>query len=363
MEALKGVIKKFTAILIALILIALLAFRLISTKAETDAQLLKMTEYNEVVPVKIITATKQKASHSIIESGLFRSAQEIDIVSETQGNVLHVYAKTGDYVKTGQTLITIEKGLLTKQYDLAKLNLKNAEADLKRFENLLAGDAVTQRQFESIKINRQNAQINLQQLEEQLANTVITAPVSGFITHRNVEIGSFIAPGTPLAGISQQSELQFVVQLSEEDILKIQIGDSAEIQPSVLDNQCLNGLVSEIAVNNSMSGRYNVFVTLFNPPAAIKPGMSGKAVFGFSAAIEEIIIPRKCIVGSILNAQVFVLSGDSVTKKSVSAANLDENRVRVHSGIHPGEKIVLSGQINLEQGSKVKVINEEKHKL
>lgn len=351
------IIKKIAGIFIPVILIALVAFRLISSKAETDEQLQKMTEYNEVVPVKVVTATKQKAAHSITESGLFRSAQEIDVVSETQGNVLQVFVQTGDYVKAGQTLITVEKGLLTNQYELAKLNLENAKADLKRFESLLEGDAVTQRQYENMKLNYQNALTNLRQLEEQLSNTVITAPVSGFISRRNVEKGSFIAPGTPLAGISQQSEFQFVVQLSEDDILKIQKDDSAEIQPSVYENQQLNGVVSKIAVNNSMSGRYDVFVTLLNPPAAIKPGMSGKAVFRFLAAKEEIIIPRKCIVGSILNAQVFVLSGDSVLKKPVSAANLDENRVVVHSGIHSGDKIVLSGQINLETGSKVNVLD------
>lgn len=351
------IIKKIASILIPVILIAFVAFRLISSKAETDAQLQKMTEYNEVVPVKVVTATKQNAEHSIIESGLFRSAQEIDVVSETQGNVLQVFVQTGDYVQAGQTLITVEKGLLTNQYELAKLNLENAKADLKRFESLLEGNAVTQRQYENMKLNYQNALTNLQQLEEQLSNALITAPVSGFISRRNVEKGSFIAPGTPLAGISQQSELQFVVQLSENDILNIQKGDSAEIQPSVFENKQLTGVVSEIAVNNSMSGRYDVFVTLFNPLAAIKPGMTGKAVFRFSALEEEIIIPRKCIVGSILNAQVFVLTGDSVVKKPVSAANLDENRVVVHSGIHSGDKIVLSGQINLETGSKVTVLD------
>jgi RND family efflux transporter MFP subunit len=359
MKTAKRTIKRIAGILTPVILIALVAFRLISTKAETDAKLQKMMEYNEIIPVKIIKATKQKASHSITESGLFQSAQEIDVISETQGNVLQVFVKTGDYVKAGQTLITVEKGLLTNQYELAKLNLENAKTDLKRFENLVAGDAVTQRQYENIKLYYQKALTDLQKLEEQLSNTLITAPVSGFITLRNLEKGSFIAPGKPLAGISQQSELQFLVQLSEDDILKIQKGDSAEIQSSVFKNQQLNGEVSEIAVNKSLSGRYDVFVKLFNPPAYIKPGMSGKAVFRFSAKKEEIIIPRKCIVGSILNAQVFLLSADSVLKKPVSATNLNENQVLVHSGINPGDKIVLSGQINLETGSKVNVLDQK----
>jgi membrane fusion protein, multidrug efflux system len=357
MKTLKKTIRKIAGILALIILVAIVVFRLISTKAKTDAQLQKMTQYNEIVPVKIITATKQKASHSISESGLFQSAQQIEVVSETQGNVLNIHANIGDFVKAGQTLITVEKGLLTNQYELTKLNLENAKNDLKRFEKLVAGDAVTQRQYETMKLNYQNALTNYQQLQEQLSNTIITAPVSGFVTHRNVEKGSFIAPGTPLVGISQQSEIQFVVQISENDILKVHKGDSAKICPSVFENRKMTGIVSEIAVNNSMSGRYDVSISLVNPLAAIKPGMSGTAVYSFFSENEEIIIPRKCLLGSILDAQVFVLSGDSVTKKTVTATNLSENEVLIHSGINVDDKIVLAGQINLEQGSKVKVIN------
>jgi len=56
---------------------------------------------------------------------------------------------------------------------------------------------------------------------------------------------------------------------------------------------------------------------------------------------------------------VFLLSADSVMKKPVSATNLNENQVLVHSGINPGDKIVLSGQINLETGSKVNVLDQK----
>ncbi|MCF8298824.1 MAG: efflux RND transporter periplasmic adaptor subunit [Saprospiraceae bacterium] len=349
--------KKIAGILIPIIIIILVVYRLISTKAETDAQLQKMMEYNEVVPVKIISASKHKVVHSISESGIFESSQQIDVVSETQGIVLEISANIGDFVMAGQKLISVEKGLLTSQYKSAKINFENCKIDLKRFENLLDGDATTKRQYESIILNYQNSLTKLQQMEEQLNNTVITAPVSGFITRRDVGTGSYISPGMPLIGISQYSELQFVVQLSEDDILKVKKGDSAEIMSSVFENNQLIGIVNEIAVNTSMSGRYNVSLRLPNPPSDIKPGMSGKAIFRFSDAIDGITIPRKCLVGSILNAKVFVITGNSAIKKSISATNLNENEVLIHSGLKSGENVVLAGQINLEEGTKVKIIN------
>lgn len=351
------IIKKIANISVPLLLLALLAFRLASNKAATDEQLQKMTQYNEIVPVKTITASRQKTSLSITENGLFRAARQVAVISETQGNVIQSYADIGDFVKAGQVLVTVEKGLLTGQYELAKINLENARADLKRYKNLVAGDAVTQQQYEGVKLRFQNALTSFQQLEKQLSNTQITAPVSGFISARNIEKGSFIVPGASLFTISQQSELQFVVQMSEYDILKINKGDSACIKSSVSENLKFGGVVNEIAVNNSLSGRYNVFITLTSPPASIKPGMSGTAVFELQSEKNEIIIPRKCLVGSITDPYIFVVQGDSVTKKSVSAASLDEYKVLIHSGINEGDKIVIAGQINLEQGSKVEVKN------
>jgi hypothetical protein len=71
-----------------------------------------------------------------------------------------------------------------------------------------------------------------------------------------------------------------------------------------------------------------------------------------------LVIPRKCIVGSIKDATVFILTADSVASKTVEAIAMNETEVLITGGLSGNDKVVLSGQINLQNGSKVKVINQ-----
>lgn len=350
-------LRKTARMLAIVALFTLVVFRLISNKVSLKSDLQELVDHQEVVPVKVVLATEQPIEHNLTENGFFRQNHEVDIISETQGNVLKVHVKTGDFVSAGETLISVEKGLLEDQLALAELNLENAKTDLRRFENLVAGDAVTSREYESVKLNYRNALTRMAELKEQLKKTKVTAPFDGFITSRNVGEGSFISPGTPLMGISQLTELLFAVQMTEADVVKISERDKVEIQPSVYSVKPVMGFVREIAVNSLLSGRYEVLIRLSNPHNEIKPGMSGRATFRLSSDREEIVLPRECIIGSILDAKLYLMSGDTVVERKVEASPLNGDRVIVHSGLSTGARVVSSGHINLEQGAKVRMIN------
>lgn len=350
------IFRKFTGIVISLAVIILVLVYLFNIKSEKETALQKLTEYSQIVPVKTIVASSISSKQTLSESGCFQSSKSVDVVSRVQGNVLNVNVLVGQYVKAGEVLVEVEKGTLQSQFELAKLALENATIDLKRFEVLVNEDAVTKLQYEAVKLGYQNAKTNFELVVEQLNNTAIIAPVSGYITKRNIEKGSFIAPGIPLLSISHISELIFMVQVSESDVLLLKKNDKVLIQPSINQDDTIIGFIKEIAVNNSLSGRYDIMIALENPSSAIKPGMSGVATFSIQTQENQIIIPRKCIVGSVLNPKVFVLSGDSVLSKEITAYLLNENSVVVRQGINEGDEIIVTGQINLEEGTKIKVL-------
>jgi len=348
--------RKYTGIAILLTVFVLIVVYLFNIKREKERALEKLTEYNQVVPVKTIVASSKSPELTFSESGRFQSSKSVDVISKVNGNVLNVNALVGDYVQAGKVLIEVEKGLLNSQYELAKLALENAAIDLKRFEELVKVDAVTKLQYETVRLGYQNAITNFEFVNEQLENTVIVAPVSGYITQRNIEQGSYILPGIPLVSISQISELLFMVQVSEMDVLFLKRNERVQIRPSTNQNDTIVGHIREIAVNNSLSGRYDVLIALENSSSSIKPGMNGVATFSIHGLSKKIIIPRKCIVGSVLDPKVFVLSGDSVLLKDISGSLLDENSVIVSRGINEGDEIIVTGQINLEEGTKVKLL-------
>lgn len=350
--------RKYAAIIIAIAIVTLIVVKLFSNKKQSDSELKAMQEYSSVIPVEIITPKTLQGRQTLEENGILRSGAEVSILSETSGKVISVAGNLGEHVSAGQILVVVEKEVLESQFKLAKANLENADKDLKRFNNLAGGEAITQQQLEASKLNYQNALTNFVSLKKQLENTVIQSPVNGIISKRSVEKGAFLTPSIQVFTIQEQNQMIFTVRVAESDLFKLNKGQKTEILVDAISQKIFNGSIKSIGVVPDLSGRYEIEISLANTENKLRAGMSGKAVFESEMKSSGLVIPRKCVVGSINDARVFILTGDSVRSEIIEALSIDETTVLVTDGLSINEKVVLSGQINLQNGSKVKVINQ-----
>ncbi|MFA5848499.1 MAG: efflux RND transporter periplasmic adaptor subunit [Bacteroidales bacterium] len=352
------ILKKYSIILIILVIVALVVFRLFGNKAKMDTELKQMSEYSSVIPIEVITPEVQESSVSIEENGVTRSGAEINILSETAGKVVYVYGKPGDHVSVGQTLVKVEKEVVESQYKLAKLNMENAERDNSRFSNLAGGDAITQQQLEAAKLNLQNAQTTYTAAYKQLQNTEIKSTVNGVIAKRMIEIGDNLLPTLPVFSVLERNRMIFLVKLAESDLNKISRGQKAELTLDAIKGKVFRGEVQTVGVVADMSGRYDTEIKIFDQDKNLRSGLSGKVRFSDVVSYKGVTIPRKCITGSINNASVYLLQGDSVISRKVLATSIDDTKVLVTEGLGTNEKVVLTGQINLQDGTKVRVLNK-----
>lgn len=352
--------KRYKGILISVIvmgIVVLVVLRLLGSKAMLDEELKSMTEYSALVPVEVTAVVTGYATQSITESGIFNPLKEVAILSETQGIVLSVSCAVGDFVQKGQVLVAVERSLLEKQLALAELSLANAQTDLQRFEALANSEAITQQQLEGAKLGYQNALTNVASLKEQIDNTIITAPFDGYVTSRSIELGALMVPGMPVMSIAQQNDLLFCARLSERDVLRVAIGMPVAITADAYNGEQFSGKVKEVGVSATQSGRYEVLVQIPNSQFRLRSGMGGRATFIFSSNEQQLVIPRKSLVGSVLSPSIFVLEGDSVVLRTIRVNPINEEVLVVISGLKEGERVITSGQINLEQGTKVRVLN------
>lgn len=350
-------IKKIMGALLILLLGGLVVQQLITNKKQMNAELAAVLEYQHRVPIEVVMPIFEQSADTLSETGSFRATKEVTVMSETQGQVLSVHGEIGDYISAGTVLATVEKDVLESQLQLAKANLDQAEKDLQRFEQLVEGDAVTAQQVEQMQLNHRSALTNYQVLQKQLQNTTIKAPISGILLDRMVEKGAFLAPTMAVASLTEPAALDFVVRVQETDVIRLRRGQRAEVTVGVFPDQSFQGVVSEIGIGNDLSGRYEVVITVSNPGFRLRPGMNGEASFSFSTKNNRLILPRKCIVGSVQDAQVFVVRDSIAIPRNVSIEMLDAQKVVVTKGLTEEDRVVLSGQINLERGTVVNILN------
>lgn len=339
---------------ICIVIVALVVIRLVSNKRSMDDQLKLVSEFNTVVPVNTDTVKQAQLPVEFREPGNFTAFREISLIAETTGKVLVLSAVNGDHVRAGQELVSVENNVLKAQCELAKFSLTKAENDMKRFDELSKGDAATIQQYEAARQSYMNANSALISARKQLDDTSVKAPFPGILVKQYVERGSFLQPGSPVFDLVEIDKVKLILKLTTDELSKIYKGQAVTVLADPFPSVSYDGKISAIIAKADQSKKYDVEIEVNNHrDNEIKPGMTGTAFLRGCNSAQALVIPRKALTGSIQKPEVFVVKGDVVSLREITAEVFDDKLLRITSGLNAGDVVVVSGQINLVDGSKI----------
>jgi RND family efflux transporter MFP subunit len=333
-----------------------MGFILVRNKAVID-QRSQVKETAKSVAVTVQPVAFQSLSENLSTIGTFAPHRELKLLSEVQGKVVRVGVEEGDVVRPGQLIAQVDNELIRAELTAAEAAHEQAQKNVTRFEALLKGNATTDAQVEDTRLALKNAEARVATLRKQLRNTTITAPIAGTVTTRSFELGSVLMPGAQLVEIIDISKLKLVVNVPEKEVLKYKDGSRIRIRTDVYPGVDLAGTVTVVGVKADAARNYPVQILVDNTPSyPLRAGMYGRAS-GQNALKDSVLaIPRTALVGSVKNPQVYVMQGDKAALRNVQVGIAAGPYLEVRSGLDAGEQVVVSGQINLEDGSPVTVV-------
>jgi HlyD family secretion protein len=401
----------------------------------------------------IVTQTETKVAvdtvkkHSIIEtvsaSGKIQPEVEVKISSDVSGEIVGLYVKEGQKVSKGDLLIKIKPDIYISLYErtqaalnTSRANLANAksrlvqaeaqfkqtEAAFKRNSTLYKDKVISQSEFElsesqfkvskaeveaaqeSVKaaeFNVASAKASVKEAQDNLNRTTISAPVDGIIYSLKVEMGERVVgtsqmQGTEMLRIANLNAMEVNVDVNENDISRVSLGDTAEIEVDAYPNKKFKGVVSEIANSASLLGSSidqvtnfvvkikvleNAYSSLVNEtnPYPLRPGLSATVEIRTEMVKDIIAIPIQAVTtredeekdtekskskAADLNEVVFILEGDLVHIQKVKTGIQDQSFIHVKSGLEEGQQIVIAPYTAistlLKEASKVKVVDKDK---
>ena len=343
-------------IIIALITVVLIGLTVMKLFSNQDAAKKKI--YIHDVETAILVEQTSPSIHTFESSfsflGTFEAFRQNIINSDSQGKLIKLTIQEGDKVTQGQLIAKIDDDLLRLQLDNAEVSLEGQINDDSRYSNLAKENAIAAVQVEKTKLGLRSAQIQKKQIEKQLRSTNITAPFSGVITKKMVDLGSFIGNGTPIVEITDISSLKLTVSIPERDILKFKMGQAVEIKADIYGDRTFNGKVTNIGVQADKSHNFKVQITVPNSKQELMAGMYGSATLTNDNSISALSIPRKALVGSSKNPQVYVIRNGKAILTPFNAGTSDGGYIEVINGLTKNDKIVVKGQVNIQNNSNVK---------
>lgn len=348
-----------------------------------------------VVSVSTSTAETETWPSIYEATGTVRARTSAVISANLMGYVRQVKVQTGDHVREGQVLVTLD----TRDLDVssrraqavrdevrtslpeadsavaaAKANLDLAQLTFSRMQNLFAQKSVSNQEFDesSAKFKAEQAaydmararrlQLNskLIQVDQEVRSAEVTrsyadvmAPFAGIVIAKPVEPGSLAMPGTPMLTLEREGAYRLEAAVDQSHLAAIRVGQSVSVTLDGLDRS-IEARVSEIVPTVDAASRaYTVKIDLPKLPV-LRSGVFGRAAFQL-AGRSLLTIPAKAISERGQLQSVLVADGGFARTRLITVGQKVKDRAEVLSGLTTGDKVIFPVPQGLSDGFRVEV--------
>lgn len=350
--------KTLIYIIVAAVLVGLAAWKIADNKKKQDTEVKEVARQVDKINVNVITASRENIDTDYSANGTFLPKQEMQQSSEISGRIVSVLVKEGSKVGAGQTLATIKRDAIEVDVTQAQNNLQNAIIDNQRYENAYKTGGVTKQQLDNSRLQLKNMQAAVRAQGVKINDTSIRAGISGTINKKMVEPGTVVSPGTALFEIVNINSLKLSVLLTKVKSEEFKLGQEVPINVNVLPNDSFSGRITFIAPKSDASLNFPVEIEVQNR-GNLKAGMYATATFKTNNGAETqnmLTVPAEAFVNGVSSGQLFIVSNGTAKLIKVQTGKVYGDKVQILSGLNGGEQVITSGQINLDNGSKINIV-------
>jgi len=349
-------VKKVKLYSVVTAVLALIVVVLLHNRSQIKAETRDLNVSSYAVSITSVGTKDIKDDLNLV--GTVNANNDVRVVSESSGKVTRVLASVGDYEPAGAALVQLDDKLQTAALELAKVSLDKAAKDYNRYQQLYKEHSVTDAQLESAELAYESANNQFVVAQRQFNNTRITSPISGIISSRSVDLGTYVNPGMVVAEVVDISRLKVTVNVAEQEIMSLKPGDEVRITTDVYPGVDFSGHIKSISSKGDGDHTYPVEVDFGNSREhQLKAGMFANLYFAQNMLANSLVIPRQALVGSVESPQLFVVDDGIARLRNIVVGKSYNDFLEIKSGLTPGETIVVNGQNNLEDGYKVNVVN------
>jgi HlyD family secretion protein len=377
----------------------------------------------------IKVAIEKVAVNPIIEAvtanGKIQPETEVKISPDVSGEIVELHVKEGDFVQKGTLLFKIKPEIYISSRDRAAATLNSTKARLAQVEaqlfqaelaynrskKLYEENTISQADFEqaesqykialaekqSAEFSVKSSEASLKEANENLVKTTVYSPMTGTISSLLVELGERVVganmmTGTEVLRVADLNRMEVVVDVNENDIIRVKLGDTAIVDVDAYLDREFKGIVTEIANSANTLGTTSDQVTNFKVrililkesyedliteknPSPFRPGMSASVDIYTSSKAGVLTVPIQAVTTRTdtlstdpstkdnIRTLVFVSDGTYALARDVSTGIQDNVNIEVLSGLTEGEEVIVQPfsaiSKKLSDSTRIEVVDKE----
>ena len=294
--------------------------------------------------------------------GSLVATQGIPVTTEVAGKVSEIHFESGQQVESGTLLLQLDESV--EQAELAGIIAERrlAELQYKRREGLLDTKTISRSDVDEARLRLENATAQLATKRALIEKKRITAPFSGWLGIRQVDLGEYLQPGTTTVVLEALDPIYADFSLPERYLDQISVGQPVKIAVQAFPDESFSGQISAMNPGIDPGSRsLRIRATLENPQARLRPGMFAEVRAVLPERSAVLTLPQTAITYNPYGDSVFVIqqgeAGTSVQRRQIETGNVRNGRIEIVSGLEDGERVVTIGHVKLRNGQAVVVDN------
>ena len=322
----------------------------------------------QIPTVTVIVPGRSQVGRTVGASGPLAAKRDQPVgIAGSGGRVVRVLVDAGSWVRAGQVLAVVDRSVqaqqaaqLAAQIESARANAALAQSNYERAISLQGRGFVSKAEIDSKRATRDAAYAQVRVAQAQLGATRaeigrlnVTAPASGLILARNVEVGQIVSPGSgALFRLAEGGQMEMQAQLSQQDLAFVRVGMPAQVRP-VGSDRTFAGTIWQVAPAIDPQSRLGAVRIALPYDVSLRPG--GFAEVQITAGeMTAPLLPQSAVLSDEKGNYVYVVNGKKeIERRSIKIGSVDDNGVTIAEGISGNEPIVLSAGPFLNPGQKV----------
>ncbi|EEX92493.1 probable Co/Zn/Cd efflux system membrane fusion protein [Vibrio orientalis CIP 102891 = ATCC 33934] len=308
----------------------------------------------ESVPVTVEITQQFAATMTIEEVGKLKATDSAALTFSAGEKLKSLQFKDGDTVKKGDLIAQLDDSKAKAELEKSSSSLALAKSKLSRVLALLKKqpDSMSAQDVEELKQQVALAEADYSQRKTDLQSYQLIAPFDGQLTSFSHSVGSRVEAAVVLVHLIKLDPVEVHYSISQSEVGKAELGQSVTLKVDAYSDSTFSGRVDYIApLVDESSGRVEVHAKLDNADNRLVPGMFAKVSQDIGESINHVVVSQTAVGADGKQRFVWLIRGDKAVKQPIELGeNINNGYVAVKSGLSVGERVVITGQQNLDIG-------------